>query len=386
MKTRDVQIDLEGFKPRVDPKKDEKSSATPPKNPFDELNSDKYKSKNPFYVDPTAAEKLDLADKASKETKEDKVEPTEVEKPVSIPAGEYPVAKESIELGEEWIRQELPSNCLPYDFSEVYIRPLKVRALGMIYAAHVNKSFSLLLDALNPYINVDIRELTPQDLTFIMHWLRGNSYPKSPMKIKYRTRYGNDVEIPVKVSNLKITDLEMTKDEYKSWKAKGIVFPTVRDMELLFGDDISADVRFNLEYAQYVGIEKPETYADYVDLKLDKLDELGIGIIPIIDEFSELTDHGIEESITFSDPKFDPLKAADYFDTQVSNMLETLKRIPEEDRDRMTNSILDIGQAAEELANEALELREAVERGEKPVAKEEVVAIRLEATDFFSNL
>jgi len=344
-----------------------------PKNPFTEMENKKK------YASPLA----DLPE-------EDQPEEVYVIQPKALEDNEIPEAKATSKLSDEWVRQELPSHCIPYDFKEVFLRPLEFVMLGKIHAANVNKSYTMLLDALNACISVDIRDLTPPDLTFIMYWIRDNSYPKSPLKFKYTSRYGNAVDITVRQSELDIKELEMSKKEYEEWKAKGYTFPRVRDMELLFGDSVSEDVRYLLEYAQYVYLPKDEDddYEDYAQKKIDKInDELGLAAIPEIESFSELISHGVVESVRFKDPKFKPEDAIKFFRNKAKEIRERVVNIPTvAHSSEFDEQILTFLSLAEELENEANEIQDKLDKGEKVEAKEEVVEVSITSTDFFPSV
>jgi len=339
-----------------------------PKNPFSEEVTKKYTS-------PLAAQE------------EEELEEVYVIQPKALEESEIPAAKVTSSLGDEWIRQELPSHCIPYDFKEVFLRPLKFTMLGKIHAANVNKSYTMLLDALNACISVDIRDLTPADLTFAMYWIRDNSYPKSPLKFKHTSRYGNIVDITVRKSDLEIKELEMTATEYKKWQEKGFTFPRVRDMELLFGDSVSEDVRYLLEYAQYVHLSKEESedYEDYAQKKIDKIEnELGLEAIDEIEAFSELITHGVIETVKFKDPRFKPEAAVKFFKERAKEIRERIVNIPTVTHtSEFDEQVLAFLRLAEELEKEAEEIQLKLEKGEKIEAKEEVVEVSITSTDFF---
>lgn len=359
----DDEFKVESKKPTVD------RPESAPKNPFNESETKKYTS-------PLA------------ETIEDiPLEEVYVIPPKPLEESEVPSAKATSTLGDEWIRQELPSHCIPYDFKEVFLRPLKFTMLGKIHAANVNKSYTMLLDALNACVSVDIRDLTPADLTFAMYWIRDNSYPKSPLKFKYVSRYGNNIDVTVRQSDLEIKELQMTKAEYKEWQEKGFTFPRVRDMELLFGDSVSEDVRYLLEYAQYVYLPKNETddYEDYAQRKIDKIEnELGLDSIGEIEAFSELITHGVVETVKFKDTKFKPEEAIKFFKNKAKEIRERIVNIPAVTHtSEFDEQIISFLSLAEEFETEANEIQEKLDKGEKVEAKEEVVEVSITSTDFF---
>ena len=371
MKRVPLEDDFELDAP-VKPANVERPEQTAPKNPFNDEVTKKYTSP--------------LADTVEDEP-EEAPEEVYVIKPKSLEESEIPVAKETSKLGEEWIRQELPSHCIPYDFKEVFLRPLKFTMLGKIHAANVNKSYTMLLDALNSCVSVDIRDLTPADLTFAMYWIRDNSYPKSPLKFKYTSRYGNKIDVTVRQSDLEIKELEMSKKEYEKYQERGFTFPRVRDMELLFGDSVSEDVRYLLEYAQYVYLPKDDddSYDDYAQKKIDKIEnELGLEAIADIEDFSEKIMHGVVESVKFRDPKFKPEEAIKFFRQRALDIRERITSIPTVTHSsEFDEQVLAFLEAAEEMEKEADEMQLALDKGEKVIAKEEVVEVSITSTDFF---
>lgn len=395
MKTREIPLD-DGFKPYpngIHPKlaerqaAQEKKTAESPRNPFEELESDKYrKPTNPFYSKPAEEMPiLNLADQPTQKAAQKVEEPEEIEEEAEFTeTTEALIARSSSNLSPDWIRQDLLSYCIPYSFNDVHLRTLPLRSLGLIHASHIKQSFTLLLDALNHCVSVDIRDLTPPDLTYVMHWIRDNSYPKSPMKIKYTTRYGNKIDVSVRGTELKFQVLEMTAEEYKEWQDKGLCFPTVRDMELLFGDSVPLEQRYLLDYAQYVYADIPEDqYDNYAELKIQALEKLGFDIFPEIDRFSERINHGIDETFTITDPKFVPIQAAEYFEARAKELFYSISMISEDESEDLATTIIEIGATAEAMVKEAKEIRDALGRGEKVLPKEEVVAVKITAMDFF---
>lgn len=303
---------------------------------------------------------------------------------VNVPEDEY-VARAATTLGPDWIRQDLPSKCIPYDFHDVHLHTLSIRALGTMHASIVHQSFTLMLDALDSCISVDIRDLTPNDLTHIMYWVRENSYPKSVFKIPHVTVYGNSIQIPIATRNLKTTYMNMTKEEALEWRAKGIWFPTVRDMELIHNNpNIPPEKEFLLDYAQYVDVKvDPEDYDRYTEIKIDALDKLGLEILKEIDTFADLTRHGVEELTTIRDPEFEPGKAIAFFENQATDILKTLDSIPLDQREDLVGTIIEMTALADDLKTKAQEIRETLAKGEKFIPIEETVAVKISATDFF---
>ena len=301
-------------------------------------------------------------------------------------------ARASTNLGPEWVRQDMPSHSVPYSFNtDIFLRPLSLDALSLIYAAQANESFTLFVDALNHCINVDIRDLTPEDLKTVMYWVRDNSYPRSPLEVEYVTRYNNTVKVSTRRSNLSIRELDMTRNEAAEWRAKGIIFPTVRDAELIHNSENLPDAeKWKLEYAQYVEyIPTPGVtdYSDYVDRKLARLNELtvehGLEFIGWIDKFKALLDYGMIERVKIKDPQFEPQAAISFFMQSAKDYQRAIQALPAEAIEDQIPAVLAMAQRAQALVREAVEMSEKLERGEPVVAKEEVVVVNITMADFF---
>lgn len=292
-----------------------------------------------------------------------------------------------------WIRQEVPSHCVPYiGRNDVFIKAIDWGQLGMLSSASKQKSTTMMIDALAKSVRgVDIRDLTPSDFSFLMYNIRNISYPTTKMQVAYTTRYGNEVMVPVNLNELDIIELAMTPEEYKVYYDQGIQFPTVRDLEILFDPDLDDELKFTLEYAQYMRLDDMEDdidFSDYIERKIAKLNEKGVEFTKIIDEFAIKATHGVKEEVKIRDPKFDPLKAAKLFEDQATNMVRGMNAL-------VSNNKIDSGREApavaimliaSELMEESRKLKERVEKGEKVEAEEETVAVMITATDFFPYL
>lgn len=315
-------------------------------------------------------------------------------KPTEAPPTPVYAKKTETQTDANWIRQELPSHCVPYlGRNDVFIRPVDFGQLGMLSSASKNQSITMMVDALSKSLKgLDMRNLTSPDFSFLMYNIRNLSYPATQMKVNYITRYGNKIIVPVNLSALEIVELEMTPDEYQHYYQQGIQFPTVRDMEILFDPDLTDDLKFTLEYAQYMRLDEPMDenfdYGSYIDKKLAKLNEKGVEFARLIDEFAEKSIHGVKEEVKIRDPQFDPLKAADLFEKQATDMVRGINSL-------VTNNRIDAGKEAPaiaitliaaELMDEAAALRKKVENNELIEAEEETVAVTITATDFFPPL
>ena len=302
--------------------------------------------------------------------------------------------KHSISPGQEWIRQDLPSLLIPYTFKEVFVKPLEYASLSKIYAASKAESLSLMLDAVDPYINVDVRELTPPDFEFYLFWLRENSYKKYPHKFEFTTRYGNTINVEIKLSQLEIIELNMSQSEFNGWKQKGLQFPTMRDAELIANsDELPDDKKWMLEQAQFVPIPKDLVDDDsltYVEKKFEALNRGGIELFENVTEFKTLIDHGLVERVTITDNQFSPEKAIEYFKKEADSLVETMelmnkaKASPDNVEENL--AVIRLTSLISALYKEAEIIQNKLDAGEDVKPTPEVVEVSITATSFFPSI
>ena len=227
---------------------------------------------------------------------------------------------------EGWVRQDVPSLGVPYGVPHLWVRSLTVPILARVHAAQAygerpenqQKAFTMLVDALAPTIrDFDIRDLTVPDWHSHLYWLRLNSYPRSPLTVPWTSKYGNENVTRVTQSSFEFEELKLTREEYLEWNRKGVAFPTVRDMELLYDQSLSEETRWTLTYAQYVHLEGEPT-PDWMKLKVAKLEEMGADGIALINQFSQVSTHGVIEQVKVRDDKFDLDAAIEYIQNEVN--------------------------------------------------------------------
>lgn len=80
---------------------------------------------------------------------------------------------------------ELPSHYHYYQFKELKIRPLAYIDLVHIAQAQKLKREDLILDVVQSCIDQPLADLTFGDFMFVFHWLRMNSYTKTPQIITW---------------------------------------------------------------------------------------------------------------------------------------------------------------------------------------------------------
>lgn len=300
-------------------------------------------------------------------------------------------AREASGLGPEWTRQDLPSKGVPYDFMEVFLRPLSATGLSKISASVKNNSYPMLVDALDTCINVDIRSLTPEDFNFVMFWVRLNSYPAKPMQIPWTSKYGNENKHIIKTTQLDIIEIEMTREEFDNdWKPRGICFPTVRDMEIQAVDKktIPEEDVWRVELSQYIDSGKPFNPQTYIQDKLDRLEELvaerGLDIQGDIKEFISRTSHGVREKVMLTDQHFTPAGAVAHWTKLANDLQDVLKSAMEQDMSQNEEiAILGISDRILEYREMALNMQKQIDDGVSIKPEQEVITIGINVMDFF---
>lgn len=296
-------------------------------------------------------------------------------------------------LGEEWVRQDLPSHSVPYNHEEIFLKPFTITVLSRVHAAMKGGNFTQLVDALNQCINIDIRRLTPEDWNAVLYWLRLNSYVRTPYTVPWVSKYGNENEHRIVDSNLEFVELQMTLDEYNEWQNKGLCFPTVRDMELMQDSDIPEEDRWRIQYSQYVrltAIKKEDgtiDYSDYLNRKLDVLEKGGTAMLEDIRDFMALISHGIVETIEVTDVKFDPLKAVEYLRRSVLETRDMIAAILRTSEDKEIEiGLIGMSKRADDLEAEADLIEQTMKEGKSYSPGKETIELSINAMHFFPTL
>lgn len=312
----------------------------------------------------------------------DKLTSSTAGRPLSV----TPKVEVASQLGARWIRQEFPSHSLSYGETP-YCCPLTIAVMAKLSAASKNNSFTMFLDALDHCINIDIRRLTPPDLTFFMYWLRLESFPRLTLNFPWTSKYGDQLVAKYNRSDLKITEIEMTQEEYEGWLAKGLCLPTVRDMELLEDKGLSDEDRFRLELAQYIQGDTEFDPKTYIQSKLDKLDEMGPDAYLDIQEFASKIQHGVIETLEVVNTKFKPQTAIAHFEKTADDLLEVIKIADKNSEvEGHEGALISLGAKIKDLRDEAAAMRTKLEKGEPIQPEKEVIAISINAMTFFPSL
>lgn len=308
-----------------------------------------------------------------------------------------------------WVFQEFPSHFIPYKGKVFFVRPLTVSLLARLHAIRSKSiNFSLFLDVLNNCIEgIDIRDLTFPDFQSFLYWLRINSYPKTPLKFEFNSRYLTEPTLikitmnkeeykkkaksPLPIQDKNYYDLEFTElDKTVDWNYyfdKGLRFPTVRDMELMKSNNsLEEEARYLLNYAQYV---KADFGTDnYIQSHLDKLNELcgsDLSFLEFIDEFASKIHHGVEQSLHLV---ANNINLEDY-----KKKLETRKKLYSDiiltidDKENVeSKDLLVLSSSIDEINKELEKIKDCQEKEELFMPEEEVVKISISLDTFFPLL
>lgn len=280
---------------------------------------------------------------------------------------DIPEYKSTNPMDERYERLELPSRCIFYDFDEIFIRRLTVIELGKIYRSITESNYSMFIDTIGNTINQKARDLTVADWYFVLYWLRLHSYPKSPFIVEWTSKYGNKNTHTVKTTNLEIKSIETPIEELQVYLDKGLTSPTVKDMEILQGGELSKEKEFMFSKAQYLS---GNTVKEKLE-KLEKIDDLSI--LEDINEFSAKIEHGVIETVTLTDNKFEPIKAVEHL-KNVSNQIKL--------RAKEIGSTLMLDQALD-MDKEVEEIESSIKQGNIYLPKPEIRDFSINAKDFF---
>ena len=294
---------------------------------------------------------------------------------LSTPASASVENLDALAASGTWEDLELPSRCLPYSVKRVNGRPMDLTILSKVHEAQATGSLTVLLTALQPCVDLDIRALTVPDYYYFMYWLRLKSYPQTPIHINWHSRYGNDNSTMVTKTLLDILELEMTEETYQEWLDKGYVFPTMRDMEYMEATELEPSKEWEAKHAQYVNVVNNKPDADYMNRKIEAFHALGMSAVATITEFSSQMNHGVTETVKLTDEKFDPTTALDAMRLESKTMRKMIAAGLESEDPEQIKGMTPIAQYVEKLDEEIEGIEKALAEGLPFLPVEEVVTI-----------
>lgn len=243
----------------------------------------------------------------------------------------------------------LPSSKLFYPWDRISIRRMGVPEVRKAYQAHVTSSFRSFVQVLTPTIDRDAYALTIGDFWFLMYYHQNNSFPKSPATVSY-TCTGDQHLQDVRDGKLAPDTLsqktqinfrelkEITIDDEKSAKLSALITkvanetgvylypPTVQDTiemtedaeraeEELAAESVKAgtagmspiavmrhtqmnkDREWINDYASFLHPQHGTTLAERREFLENPENNIPLELFNYIDEFRELSEHGIVENV-----------------------------------------------------------------------------------------
>lgn len=280
-------------------------------------------------------------------------------------------------MQDGWTSLEFPSRMIAYDVDDIQVKPINVGILSRVHAAQQAKSFSLLIDAIQNCCNYDLRALTVPDFYYFMYWLRINSYPKSPLKVNWTSKYGNANSTITRMSHYDIKELEMTKEEYFGYLERGLCFPTIRETEYSMEneDTLPEDEKWLIGYAQYIYVEDNKPDHNYIKRKIEHFKTLGNDILTDIEEFSSKMEHGVIEQVRVSDEKFELESAIKHMREEIETTSRLIEQAAESGELENIRALGGLAQHIDKRIEEVEALEKALEEGIEVTPDEEVVDI-----------
>ena len=282
------------------------------------------------------------------------------------------------EVNDKYSNISLPSGFIFYDFDTIRVRKFEIRDLAKMHRVMQNESYKMFKDVIQGCVDVDINKLTSGDFKYICYWLRLNSYPKSPMTVEWRSKYGNENIAQVRKSELQVYAPEITKEQLEQWRAEGFEMPTIA-FSNIFDQKLDDVDDFLYSNAQFF---KGSTWEEKISTMEEYLEKNGLEALNKVKEFDDLVDHGVKEELTVYDSLFDPEVYKGTLETRIKKMKKALSLLEDLDSpDAATlSAMLDI--AEKELSD----LTKKLEAGEVVQADPETIFLEMDATEFLSPL
>lgn len=106
--------------------------------------------------------------------------------PVAAPKPSFatpaqPTPQSAVEANPEFHSVVLPSNFFFYPWKELGVKLVKASHQAKFNAAAANNSLRMLVETVSSLISQSAYDLTAKDFTWLLYWLRRNSYTKSQM-------------------------------------------------------------------------------------------------------------------------------------------------------------------------------------------------------------
>ena len=283
---------------------------------------------------------------------------------------------------EKFIPIDLPSGNLFYGVDEVRAKPLGFSNMKKLSNILARQSLDIMVDAIAPCLSIDVRKLTQGDFIYFLYWLRTMSLPRTPITMKWRSRYGTFETLSIELTKLKEKRIKRSPElveEFALFKESGFDTPRVYDMlagSLYDHERFEMEDIWSIERVQYFAPLDGETFGGRMK-RVEAMMEDSLALLEDLKDFREKFVHGVEEIAKVqADPKtFDPAKAVDYLTEQADRMEATI-------------SVYGFNQKMQEdvdsFREEAKELKKIIAEGGRAVPRIETIRCEIDALTFFS--
>jgi hypothetical protein len=285
---------------------------------------------------------------------------------------------------EKFVPITLPSGNLFYGVAEVRAKKLGFSNMKKLSNIMATKSLDIMVDAVAPCLSIDVRQLTEGDFIYFLYWLRTTSLPRTPITMRWRSRYGTTETLSISMTSLKENHIKKTKDKLGTleiFKSMGFDMPRVYDMlaaSTYNADRFDIDELFTIERVQYFNPAENETFGDRV-IRVEALLEDELSLLEDLREFRKEFEHGVDEiaSVQADTKTFDPAKAAEYLEMQAIRYEAALTvhgYDPKMEED------------AEDFRQEAEEIKNKLKKGVGVIPRIEKIRCEIDALSFFSAI
>lgn len=366
--------DLEALQTYLATLKEELAQADQPKEAEAEAELEPVPNEPP----PPKAESVELIEDVVEEALVDKETALRIMENKVIPDAQSPHAVHDGSKNQ-FVFMDLPSDYLFYDEKRAFARPLITRDIRKLHPALTSGSTSVILDVIAAVMTINPRELTQEDFYYIMFWLRNVSYPKTPITVTWRSRYGFTEKTTVSRTQFEETRIETAKvrDLYAEMQANGLDWPRMYDVETT--ENINFDVieegyQWLYERSRFLKPLPNET----IRQRMDRMEELTAAQLELIREAKEVMRHGVSELIPvkLDAKKFDPKQALETLEKNIASLIPLCNETNDPDLNRIL----------EDFRNEAAEIREKLETGAEILPRLEKAPAVVNISSFFPGI
>jgi len=281
--------------------------------------------------------------------------------------------------GPQWEMIDLPSGYIFYDFKEMFARPFVVRELRKLSPVQRSNSISTMLDVIASVVSVDPRVLTQEDFYYVLYWLRAKSFVKSPMVVKWTSRYGiNDVTT---ITQTMLEETKLNRDEHEKIfleaSKQGFDWPRMYDL------DSSGNVDFDVVDDGMTWLYQHSRYfkplpGETIRQRMERVDVMGNEMLETARDVKMKLYHGVTEfvPVTLDKKKFDVEKVLATLEERAAQLIKLNEELEDE---ALTKTI-------EELVEEINDIKEKTAQGVDVLPRPERTRAVVNISAFFPGV